>query len=291
MTTAEAELRQYLANDSVAARRLDRDDDDDDDEVGSNDDRTSFATDDDTKATTNSIISDSTTRSHTVPPLASASRGRLNGGPPGGSSSDVVNTGPKGVREDARAFEAARDADDRDRRRNATLAAAEAERASGHTWSEERMISEQRDRWVEKRLKELSKQRGNYGAASVGKLTRVDANEYLEVVENCAEVCVLVIDVDGDDDGESDEIAETLALVARRYPGQKFVSLDCAEAEMDAVVCPALLHYAEGELVNDLMRIIDEIPTGDKVDRASLERVLLDNGFLANKHRLDGSRE
>ena len=289
MTTAEAELRQYLANDSVAARRLDRDDDDDD-EV-SNDDRTSFATDDETKATTNSIISDSTTRSHTVPPLASAARGRLNGGPPGGSSSDVVNTGPKGVREDARAFEAARDADDRDRRRNATLAAAEAERSSGHTWSEERMISEQRDRWVEKRLKELSKQRGNYGAASVGKLTRVDANEYLEVVENCAEVCVLVIDVDGDDDGESDEIAEALALVARRYPGQKFVSLDCAEAEMDAVVCPALLHYAEGELVNDLMRIIDEIPTGDKVDRASLERVLLDNGFLANKHRLDGSRE
>lgn len=316
--SAEAELRQYLANDSAAARRLDRDDDDaSHSEHEHEHDGLSFATaddddddDDETKATTNSILSDSTTRSHTIPPTASAARDRatlraaglgartpgvagaaMPGGGTGGSNSDVVNTGPKGVREDARAFEAARDADDRERRRANAAAAQESERRSGQTWSEERMLSEQRDRWVEKRLKQLSKQRGAQGAGTVGRLARVDAAEYLELVEGCDEVCVLVVDLEGDDEGDNEQVAEALSLVARRYPGQRFVSLDCAEAEMDPIVCPALLHYLAGDLVNDVMRLIDEIPTSAQVDRASIERVLLDNGILASKHRLDGSRD
>lgn len=101
----------------------------------------------------------------------------------------AYNTGPKGVREDARAFEASKKANDTYRRNQATINI-EKQAHMTTTWSEDQEEEDAKQRWVEKRMKELSKQREK----RFGRIEEVDSIKYLAAVESPGSVCVLVFD-------------------------------------------------------------------------------------------------
>ena len=67
---------------------------------------------------------------------------------------------------------------------------------------------------------------------------------------------------------------DCLNTLARRYATTRFVKLHHNEAEMDVAVVPAVLAYKGGELFANIMRIVDEIPSGRSLSTDSLELVL-----------------
>jgi hypothetical protein len=100
---------------------------------------------------------------------------------PQGSSRRTTNTGPKGVRADARAYEASkREANALKTRKNTSLLSAPAPcfGESGSEASEDEWMC----RWREKRMKELSKS-GVAGVNLFGQVDDVDANGYLNAVD------------------------------------------------------------------------------------------------------------
>ncbi len=44
---------------------------------------------------------------------------------------------------------------------------------------------------------------------------------------------------------------------------------------MDAIVVPTVLAYEDGNLVANIVRIIDEIPSDRDVDKSELEKILV----------------
>ncbi|RYE91806.1 MAG: hypothetical protein EOO77_47680, partial [Oxalobacteraceae bacterium] len=151
-------MRSIFQNDSVMARHLDGDGDSGDEDGG----------DAQSKAAETASNTDSETL---VPAQESAGAGRY-------------NTGPKGVRSDAKAFAVSRNG-----RLDAAKAAEDARLRSigqAETWHQSQAETDARERWVEARLKELSKQRSD-GNGSAG-LERVDADRYLELVESTRQI-------------------------------------------------------------------------------------------------------
>ncbi|BFZ54159.1 hypothetical protein PYCC9005_001191 [Savitreella phatthalungensis] len=205
-----------------------------------------------------------------------------------------LNTGPKGVRADARAFDASLASQAHARQQQRVFAQAAAEKLMPTTFAQDRDEEDARQRWQEKRMKELSK---NYPTALSsryvpGRLTRVDATGYLEAIDGLSEVVVLVwaFENTGDaevDEKEAEEVEEAIERVARRYPGQRFIALDAHEAEIDAAATPAILHYADGDLRTTLMRLPDEIPSSERISANTIQQVLYDRGVLADRHKLD----
>jgi len=101
--------------------------------------------------------------------------------PSGGTSRRTTNTGPKGVRADARAYEASkRHANAVKNFKTSSLLAAPATSfgESGSEASEDEWMS----RWREKRMKELSKT-GVAGVNLFGQVDDVDAAGYLAAVD------------------------------------------------------------------------------------------------------------
>ena len=252
----DTEIRSILKNDTVMARRIDGDDD--------------FSSDNSHSPRSSMLSTDSETL---VPSLSSKS--------PRTGASGAFNTGPKGVREDARAFreEQARFAGEKRLGQQTHISNI----GQAKTWSQDQADIDARERWVEKRMKELSKKRGhnNHSSATgAGKLEAVDATGYLETVESNPFVVVLIYDDDehGDD---SKEIIDLLSLFPTRYPHYKFILLHRDEAEMDNVAIPALLYYQNSNLMTSIMRIQDEIPTSEQLDAKSLEKVLIQHGVVS----------
>ena len=70
-------------------------------------------------------------------------------------------------------------------------------------------------------------------------------------------------------------VEESLKPLAQKYATTRFVKLHYDEAEMDAASVPAILAYKEGELIANLVSIIDEIPVDKEVNSQSLEGVLI----------------
>jgi hypothetical protein len=106
------------------------------------------------------------------------------------SSRRTTNTGPKGVRADARAYEASkREANALKNKKNNNLLAAPSTSfgESGSEASEDEWMS----RWREKRMKELSKT-GVSGVNLFGQVDDVDARGYLAAVDYENEDDVLV---------------------------------------------------------------------------------------------------
>jgi len=100
----------------------------------------------------------------------------------GNKSRRTTNTGPKGVRADARAYEASkREAAAIKNLKNINLLAAPAAAAQGESGSEA-SEDEWMSRWREKRMKELSKT-GVSGVNLFGQVDDVDARGYLAAVD------------------------------------------------------------------------------------------------------------
>lgn len=190
------------------------------------------------------------------------------------SDEDVqaYNTGPKGVRSDARAFAASQSERQAEEARVRQRADAQLLRNQAAPWSE----SDARDRWVEARLKELSK--------SSPLVESVDAMRYLERIESMQHVAVVIHVADST---ESQEFLNTLPFLARKYAGLKFITLPHLEADMDEVACPAFLVYDHGNLIVNLMRVVDELQSGEEVSRRTIEDVLVKKGALKAQYKLD----
>lgn len=275
------QLRSVFQNDSVIGRHLDGDDDsfdDDDDDLNSH--RSSITTTD----------SDSTLVSHTTRNAQSIISNASS------SSTAAYNTGPKGVRSDARAFQHAQSQTQADKVRSASAALSSTAQAT--TWSQDKADADARDRWVEKRLKQLSK------TGHRSDIEEVDAAGYLAIVESHQHVAVIIFSDDEEEEevevemengaggrrdraGMGSEFMEVMPSVVQSYQGIKVIKLHHGEAEMDSIACPAVLVYRDGELVVNCMRVADELNSGVEVSRRSVEGVLLRLGILKQEFRLD----
>jgi hypothetical protein len=160
------------------------------------------------------------------------------------------------------------------------------------TWSEDQQEADLRERWVEMRLKELSKQKGQASDTSdeaAGFMRHVDADGFLSTVERERRVCVVV--TDGSASSETQEMLAIMRALAKRHHKHAlhlqrthtqpvtFIHLEAHEAELDEVAVPAVLGYVNGQLEANLMRVADEIEPGTRVSEASMEKVLIKYGI------------
>ena len=67
---------------------------------------------------------------------------------------------------------------------------------------------------------------------------------------------------------------DAIATIARKHEYTRFVKLSYQDAEMSPAAVPALLAYKGGDLIANLVSIIDEIPEGRDLSTSSLEMVL-----------------
>ncbi|GAO45850.1 thioredoxin-like protein [Saitoella complicata NRRL Y-17804] len=207
----------------------------------------------------------------------------------------TANTGPKGVIADRDAFEASKRADvasGRARREQRAL-----ERAPiANTYAQDGELEDEEEAlrlWREKRMRELTLKgpeiRGRDelkldGRRMYGTVEDVDAEGYLDAVETSETTVVFIYDELQD----SELLSDALPIIAQRYPRVRFVKLHFLEAEMDSVAIPALLCYRQGDLVANLVRVVDEIPLGQKITTQSIEAVLTRHELLERKDTANG---
>ncbi|PUU80782.1 thioredoxin-like protein [Tuber borchii] len=133
--------------------------------------------------------------------------------------------------------------------------------------------------WRKNRMQELRTGQSNTRRRSpskrkYGRVEVVDAVGYLDAVERVSSETIVVVTIYNDKSEESRFVEDCLNTLARRYATTRFVKLHHNEAEMDVAVVPAVLAYKGGELFANIMRIVDEIPSGRSLSTDSLELVL-----------------
>jgi len=208
-----------------------------------------------------------------------------------------ANTGPKGVIADAHAFEQAKRRKSRFPGFNSlrgkafegsqtAIDASRSEKGSEDDSNEDDNEEEFMRNWRQNRLLEIRSgsqdprtRRQSPSRRKYGTLDAVDAAGYLDAVEKVPASTIVVVCIYDDQSEVSQMVEDCLMNIARKYDTTRFVKLHYEEAEMDAVSVPALLAYKDGDLVANLVAIIDEIPEGRALSSGSLETVL-------KKHRV-----
>ncbi|KAF3930480.1 phosducin [Dactylella cylindrospora] len=211
------------------------------------------------------------------------------------ASYGAANTGPKGVLADARSFELAKKRE-MQARQNTTYGAKNGSDSHSAPGIHARLLQEdERVRpsvdefdedddlmqlWRKKRLQELKSGSNSYNRKKVssgrkyGRLEHVDAGGYLDAIEKVTAETVVVVLIYDERSSESQFVEDCMGTLARRHVSTRFIKLHHSEAEMDREVVPALLAYKSGELIVNLPRVVDEIPTGRNLSSESLETVL-----------------
>ena len=69
-------------------------------------------------------------------------------------------------------------------------------------------------------------------------------------------------------------VEDALGDLARKHELTRFVKLPYQEAEMAVEAVPAILAYRGGDMLANLVSVIDEIPAGRDMSSASLESLL-----------------
>ena len=67
---------------------------------------------------------------------------------------------------------------------------------------------------------------------------------------------------------------DALVQIARKHEFTRFVKLSYLDAEMDPVSVPAVLAYKAGDLIANLVSIVDEMPVDATINASNLEHVL-----------------
>jgi hypothetical protein len=211
-----------------------------------------------------------------------------------------ANTGPKGVIADAHSFEKTK----RDlRRRRSPKAAFRAVFREKSATPESENDAEPGDDefmrlWRKNRIVELRdspspapSRRQSPSKRRYGKVDTVDAVGYLDAIEKVGKETVVAVCIYDDEVSPScslhlltssltrlmlqSEISgmveDCLPALARRHITTRFVKLHYLEAEMDPASVPAMLGYKEGELVANLVSLVDEIPSDQSLNTQSLE--------------------
>ncbi|KAF3910753.1 phosducin [Dactylellina cionopaga] len=208
------------------------------------------------------------------------------------ASYGTTNTGPKGVLADARSFEIARRREIQARQAGGYASHKNSIDIPGGPSVQARLLDDrmrQSDNsddddelmqaWRQKRLEEL-KTGSSFNRRKVatgrryGRMETVDADGYLDAIEKVTADTVVVVLIYDDRSSESQFVEDCIGTLARRHVSTRFVKLHYTEAEMDRQVVPAILGYKSGELIANLPRVIDEVPTGRTLSSESLETVL-----------------
>ncbi|KAF3928935.1 phosducin [Arthrobotrys entomopaga] len=214
------------------------------------------------------------------------------------ASYGAANTGPKGVLADARSFEIARRREMQARQGHAYKGSAdippsvqarlldERTRNSDNSDDDDELMQQ----WRQRRIQEL-KSGSSFNRRKVatgrtwGKMETVDADGYLDAIEKVTADTIVVVLIFDDRSSESQFVEDCMGTLARRHVSTRFVKLHYSEAEMDRQVVPALLAYKAGELIANLPRLVDEVPTGRTLSSESLETVLRKHNALTGvKH-------
>lgn len=209
-----------------------------------------------------------------------------------------ANTGPKGVIADAQSYERARKRTFRQTLYGMTAGVfgSASEKAAPRASSTGRRPSDRSARsssegsedgedefmrsWREKRMLELKKgadvhtRRQSPSKRRWGRLVAVDPSGYLDAVEKVARDTLVVVLIADEGSSVSNMVENCVSNLARKYDLTRFVKLGYQDAEMSAATAPGLLAYRNGELVANLVHIIDEIPEGRSLSVTSLEDVL-----------------
>ncbi|EWC48533.1 hypothetical protein DRE_01755 [Drechslerella stenobrocha 248] len=221
------------------------------------------------------------------------------------TSYGTANTGPKGVLADARSYEIAKR-----RELQAKQAMAHGYKPSVDlpaTAVQARLLDDRlrhsdnsddddelMQAWRQKRLQEL-KAGSSFNRKKVatgrqyGRMETVDANGYLDAIEKVTANTIVVVLIYDERSSESQFVEDCIGTLARRHVATRFVKLHHSEAEMDKHVVPALLAYKAGELIVNLPRVIDEIPTGRTLSSESLESLLKKHNALTGSHSKSSS--
>lgn len=69
-------------------------------------------------------------------------------------------------------------------------------------------------------------------------------------------------------------VEDCIMTIAQKHITTRFVKLHYTDAEMDMAAVPALLAYKGGDLIANLVAIIDEIPPGRDLTASTLEGIL-----------------
>ena len=154
------------------------------------------------------------------------------------------------------------------------------DRSSASDASEEDKEDEFMRTWREKRMQELRRgadvrtRRQSPSKRRWGRLVAVDPVGYLDAVEKVAAETVVVVLIADDSSSVSSAVENGVSNLARKYDLTRFVKLSYQDAEMDAITAPGVLAYKNGELIANLVRIVDEIPSTRGLSPSSLEDVM-----------------
>ena len=78
---------------------------------------------------------------------------------------------------------------------------------------------------------------------------------------------------------------DALVQIARKHEFTRFVKLSYLDAEMDPISVPAVLAYKAGDLIANLVSIVDEMPMDATINASNLEHVL--QRSVTSSHRDD----
>ena len=155
------------------------------------------------------------------------------------------------------------------------------------TWRVNRMTEMQSIPSRDHRTRRLSPSQRRYGH-----VITVDPLGYLDAVDRVtpetivvvliydSQVCFLVLPLipDTTDNNIQSTISgmfeDVLVQLARKHEFTRFVKMSCIDAEMDPISVPAVLAYRAGDLIANLVSIVDEMPADATIDASNLERVL-----------------
>ncbi|KAI9793856.1 MAG: hypothetical protein M1816_007108 [Peltula sp. TS41687] len=137
-------------------------------------------------------------------------------------------------------------------------------------------------RWRNERLSELRgvsgqqprSRRQSPSMRRYGRVETVDAVGYLDAIEKVAKETIVVVCIYDDESEISAQVEAHLSVLATKHTTTRFVKLHYQDAEMDPTSIPAILAYKQGELMANLVGIINEIPSDKGLTVASLEGVM-----------------
>ncbi|KAI9718403.1 MAG: hypothetical protein M1812_004124 [Candelaria pacifica] len=199
-----------------------------------------------------------------------------------------ANTGPKGVIADAQAFEKARRqaAYRRSSMRTPTVTTNGYHQDSKLYESEKHSSPEPEEddeafmrTWRQSRLAQLNvrpeppRRKSSPSKRSYGWLETVDAIGYLDAVEKVPADTVVVVCIYDKQSEVSRMVEDCVMALAQKHVTTRFVKLHFTDAEMDVAAVPAILAYKAGDLIANLVSIIDEIPPGRDLSASTLEMI------------------
>ncbi|KAI3644600.1 hypothetical protein MP228_010764 [Amoeboaphelidium protococcarum] len=136
------------------------------------------------------------------------------------------------------------------------------------------------EEYRQKRLRDLKQQQSQpRQRVKYGDLRIIGASSYVKEVEDC-NYGVKVLALLRVRNQLCQEISQMLQLIAKKYCFAKFLSIDALDADpdYDLIAIPSILVYQDGDLVVNMTRLIDYIPSyksGEGFDAQDLESCLL----------------